>query len=195
VYDAQANGNDEPAGSRAFLVEFSSRNPRSYAQTIRRPRMLHCCIPSYELDELLFVCDMFAVPAAEVCRRVKEIGPSIRYILINDYATSKLRTFELACAVKPEQLDQYIDDFVGVTGITDDISACLLKVLVDESRFPDPLDAYLEYNVEWQFASQELCKMSLVHSETSAKKFLNDYIAMVDREQVASSEGPCGQLP
>ena len=194
VYDAKANANDEPAASRAFLVEFSSCNQRSFAQTLRRPRMLHCCIPSYDLDELLFVCDVFDVSADEVRRRVKEIGPSIRYILINDYAISKQRTFHLACSVKPEQLDRYIDDSIGVMGTVDDISACLLKVLVDESRFPDPLDAYLEYNVEWHFASQELCKTCLAKAETSAKNFVRNFITAVDRSGVARLKGLAGNF-
>jgi hypothetical protein len=64
-------------------------------------------------------------------------------------------------------------------GTVHDISACLLKVLVGESRFPDPLDAYLEYNVEWHFAS--LCKTCLAKAETSAKNFVRNFITAVDR--------------
>lgn len=195
VYDAKAKTVHEPAVSRAFLVEFSSRNQNSYAQTQRLPGILHCCIPSYELEELLDVCHLFDVEPEELRRRYIEIGPSIRYLLINNYDVSKVHTHNMAKRVPPEQLEAYMNDNYATTGCHDDISACLLKVRVDESRFPsDPLLAYRDDHVVWEFASRELRDLVIKNAGTEADRFIRNFITRVDERGITKLEGLAGNF-
>ena len=91
IYDANAESRLEPAGSPAFLVELTSRNYYNYAQTSRRYSMDRYCVPTYEVEQLLLYCELFGVSPEEVRQRCAEIGPSVRYILVDDFATCKAR--------------------------------------------------------------------------------------------------------
>jgi hypothetical protein len=194
IFDAKAHSDHEPADSPAFLIEFSSRNQRSYAQTQRKPDMMMCCIPSYDVNELLRFCGRFNVPEEEVRRRCLEIGPSIRYVLVNEYAKSKAHTYSMAKTVKPDQLDAYIRDTHAATGSREAISACLLLVRVDESRFEDRLLAYNEENAIWEFASRTICEMVMDNAGSTAKSFIQNFITTVNRDGITKLKGVAGNF-
>jgi hypothetical protein len=69
VYDAKALSKSEPTKSRAFLIEFTSRNQNNYAQTIRRTGIALYCIPSYTEEELKKYNDIFHVSLDDVRKR------------------------------------------------------------------------------------------------------------------------------
>lgn len=113
IFDAVAGGHREPV-----LLVFSSRNPNSYRQTERLPLMSRYCIPSYDVQELENFCDLFDVDSDEVWHRCAQIGPSIRYVLVNDYATTWTNTLTTVRAQRPriEDLNRYIDDCHTASG-------------------------------------------------------------------------------
>lgn len=185
VFDGKASACHEPYASEAFLIVTTSRNCRNYVQTSRRPDIYFYCIPSYDEDELLRQCARFQVEPEEVRRRCSEIGPSIRYILTNNYETSKVGVMDVARRITAEQMDVYIDDvnMFGASGKTD-IAACLLVVVVEEDLFEDPDDAYLAKNVLWQFASKFLCRLVMDKAKSDATTFIRNFITEVNLEDI-----------
>jgi hypothetical protein len=163
IYDAKSSLNQEPCESNAYLIEFSSRNSRNYAQTIRRYGMEQYCIPSYEVEELLLYSDLFGVPPEEARRRCSLVGPSMRYVLINDFETSLASTVSVAKRVKAEQMEEYISD--TLYGEKEDSSACLVLAIVNEQDYLDPNDAYKEKNIKWEIASTYLAKIIFGNSK------------------------------
>lgn len=195
IYCAKATAQRQPAVSAAFLLVFSARSRASYAQIARLPAVEHYCIPSYELGELLQVCAHFSVTPDEVRARVMEIGPSLRYVLVNDYAASRTHTLNMAQQVRPEQLEAYMRDYHSVTGVQDDISASLLQIKIDESLFEeDPRLAYEEDNVIWEFASEKIRDAVLENARTQAKDFVRNFITEVNRRGMTQRKGVAGNF-
>jgi hypothetical protein len=67
IYDAKASSGQEPSESDAFLIEFTSRNSKNYAQTIRRCGIDRYTIPNYLMEELQLYCQIFGVLHGDVC--------------------------------------------------------------------------------------------------------------------------------
>lgn len=192
VFDAKAKAGREPVESSAFLVEFTSRNSQNYAQTARRPGMLKYCIPSYTRAELLRYCGLFGVPPEVVQQRCMEIGPSIRYVLVNDYEECKAHTEAVARRVTADQMDQYIGDSQKLSGDSEDISACLVIAKVNEGLYVNPNDAYKESNVLWEFASKSLAKIVLESASNRSEAFVKNFITVVNRRGLTKMKGVAG---
>lgn len=190
VFDAKADSRLEPAESCAFLVEFTSKNSGNYAQTIRRHGMGIYCVPSYEVEELLLFCELFGVTPAQVKQRCAEIGPSVRYILVNDFEECKARTIAVAKKIKAEQMDTYISNTLFGDG--DDISACLVLAIVHENKFEDPDDAYKESNITWELASTFLAKIILSGASSNATTFVRNLITVVNTQGLTRMKGLVG---
>ena len=192
IYDAKAKSKSwmEPASSPAFLIEFSSRNSKNYAQTSRRYCMDRYCIPSYEVDELLLYCDLFRVSAEVVRQRCAVIGPSMRYILVNNFADCQAHTEAVARKVKAEQMDDYISN--TLFGDDSDISACLVLAIVNEQDHPDPDDAYKEVNTKWELASSNLAKIIINNASSDATNFVRKLITEVNSKGLTKMKGLVG---
>jgi len=193
VYDAAAAGEGSQliVSSRAFLIVFSSRNNNRYAQFSRQPQVTKYCIPSYNLEELLRFCSLFQVTEEEVKERCADIGPSIRYVLTNNFEVCRNATLSVASLVKADAMDQYIDK--EVSGNNVNISASLLVVNADEERFLDnPDNAYLERNVEWRFASELIVRTIMKGIQGSAKAFVINFIDEVNKRQFTRLNGMAG---
>lgn len=103
VFDGKAGTDSyEPAASNASLIVTTSRSSANFAQTARRSGLREYCIPSYDVDELLRHCEEFGVAPEDVLQRCAELGPSIRYILINDYASCKVNTEAAVACLRTE---------------------------------------------------------------------------------------------
>lgn len=193
VFDGKASACHEPAASRAFLIVTTSRNSHNFAQTSRRPDLFLYCIPSYEVDELLRQCARFGVDREVVLQRCAQLGPSIRYILINDFEVCKQETMAVARRVTAGQMDAYIDDvnLHAASGKTD-IAACLLVVLVREDLFVDPDDAYKAMNVSWEFGSRMLCALVLATAQSDATAFVKNFITEVNSQGITKMKGVAG---
>ena len=190
IYDAKAKSRYEPAGSPAFLIEFTSRNSNNYAQTSRRHGMDRYCIPTYEVEELLHYCELFGVTSEEVLQRCAEIGPSMRYILVYDFETSKAHTIAVAGRVKAEQMDAYISN--TLYGDEYDISACLVLAIVNEQDYLDPEDAYREENIKWELASSYLAKIIIDKASSNATDFVRKLITEVNSKGLTKMKGLVG---
>lgn len=192
VYDASAKANSEPAQSNAFLILTSSRNTNNYAQTGRR-NILRCVIPSYTLEELALYSGYFGLSVEELTARCFEIGPSFRYIIAdNDFAQTKVLTEAKANEISAKQMDRYIENNNLQGGDSRDDSACLVRAIVREEEFEDPDDAYLDRNVVWEVASQKLCRIILKNSQSTATKFIRNFITDVDSRGLTRLKGICG---
>jgi len=194
VFDGKASACHEPAASRAFLIVTTSRNSRNFMQTSRRADMFFYCIPSYEVDELLRQCTKFGVDREVVLQRCAQLGPSIRYILINDFEVCKLDTMAVARRVTAGQMDAYIDDvnLYAASGKTD-IAACLLVVLVREDLYDEkPDDAYMAQNVSGEFGSKMLCALVLSTAQSDATLFVKNFITEVNSQNITKMKGLAG---
>jgi len=197
IYDAKADSNGEPVESEAFLIEFSSRNMRNYAQTIRRVGLQHYCIPSYTTEELLDFSELFKVESEIVLQRCDQIGPSVRSILVDDFEVCLNHTETTARKMSTAQIDSYICNSrslrQGMSGTGDDISACLVLAVVHEELFEDDPDkAYKDENVTWQFASQHLAQLVLDSVGKKALEFVRNFIVEVNKYKMTGMKGVAG---
>jgi hypothetical protein len=183
IFDAKATetGAREPAMSDAFLVEFSSENSASFEQTSRRPAVVRYCIPSYTLGELLTVHEYFGVSEDEVRARVAQIGPSIRYVLVNDYAETFPATMDKAKNVTTAQFQRFLSPDASASLSEKDVSAGLLIVQVNEDDYPEePWQAYKRFNASWSSASRNICQIVYKNTCTKAQKFVRQFITEVN---------------
>lgn len=185
IFDAKATkaGAREPVMSNAFLVEFSSENSASFEQTSRRPAVVRYCIPSYSLEELLTVKEYFGVSEDEVRERVAQIGPSIRYVLVNDYAETLPATMDKAKNVTTAQFEHFLSTDAPASSSEKDVSAGLLIVHVNEDEYPEePWQAYRRYNASWSFASRNICQIVYKNTCTKAQQFVRQFITEVNTQ-------------
>ena len=194
VFDAKtsktvAGVDPEPVHStRAFLIEIASHNVTNYDQTSRRSDFENYCVPSYTVEELLKYCHLFSISEDEVKRRCGLLGPSIRYVLVNNFEQSLQHTDKIAKSVRARTMDQYINN--TLFGDKHDFSACLMLVIVHEEDFFDnPDDAYREYNVEWTLASKYLANLIL---HTARNDFVRHIITDVNKEGFTEMKGVAG---
>jgi hypothetical protein len=182
VFDAKATkgGGREPASTEAFLIAFRSENSASLAQTCRRSNVHRYCIPSYTVEELLTVRGYFNVSEQAVRERVVQLGPSIRYILVNNYDETLTATLAKARFIAPEQLETFLQGRAPA-GTSDDVFAGLLSVHVNEDDFPaDPWKAYTLDHVTWSFASRNICKIIYGNANKKARSFVRNFICEVN---------------
>ena len=154
IYDSTANDSRGPMRSHAYLVMFVERTCNRYRHIRRRWGMQYYSFPSYTMEELVSICHYFDVSPEEVRRRCLEIGPSIRYILVNDYEDCKIRIEEVARMATTSQVTDFLSNYQkhGVN-----MPSVIMRVAVDEQKYGEnPEDAYLEANVHWDYASQAL---------------------------------------
>ena len=175
IFDAKAQSQREPCSCAAFLIETSSRNRRSYEQTERRGGVWKYCIPSYTVEELISIRAHFNVTEEEVRRRCVLIGPSIRYVLVQDFNTALKNVDAAVKCVNRDEIGNYMED-TRVGGDASSVSACLLKLLVHEEDYPNPNMAYRDDLVDWRFASVHIGSEILKNGRTKAKTFVKNFV-------------------
>lgn len=167
IFDSMPRVDYQPVSAKAFVLVFSCRDPRNYTSTSRLPNVQKCCIPSYDVEELEKISDVFGSLSVDAVRqRCLEIGPTVRFVLQNRCDEHKrFKTFmeKLAKRVTPDELNGYIADVPRRSSeVYRDFTALLLAATVDESQFEDPDEAYLDKNVKWVFASESCAR---IHAE------------------------------
>lgn len=176
IYDANAREHREPVVCSAFLIETAARNINNYAQNRRRGVDMYC-IPSYDEDELLRICDLFDTTAEEVRRRCRKIGPSIGYVLASKVFLTTLAGISATIdELKCKNIHKYLEETTRYYSVTGP-SACLLKSLVHEEDFEDdPTQAYEDRHVDWQIASYDIATELIRQSTSDAQAFVKRYI-------------------
>ncbi len=171
IFDAKAQEAREPPLTDAFLILTSSRNIRSYAQTMRTNIKFYG-IPSYSLTELLGICHYFGMAEDEVVRRCVEIGPSFRYILVMlDFKLVLKRVEDVIEKVDPANISAYMEN----TSVnTDNVSACLLKLRVENST---DMVAYEDENLTWDIASKNIAMWLVKRKNEDARRFVQKFVA------------------
>ncbi len=174
IFDAKAQEAKEPPVTNAFLIETSSRNTRNYAQTMRTDVEFYG-IPSYSLTELLGIRHYFNLEENEVVGRCASIGPSFRYVLTKrDFTDVVKRVDDTIKNVDPGKISAYMDDTFINTNAHNDVSACLLKLSVENST---EMEAYKDKNLVWEIASKQITEKLINRRNTDAREFVKKFIA------------------
>lgn len=175
LFDAKAGDNcHEPVKCPAFLVLFSSPNVTSYKQFSRGnvPKVGYTS-PSYE--ELLLLGKALKMEEEDIHRKFIKYGPDIRFVIAVSEKIADRSINNAITKFNARYIYSYIDGTSSNAHRSDNPSV-LFKTTVWEDEFDTLDDAYSCENIQWEFASKNICEKVFEKFKKCKTEFVEEFL-------------------